>query len=560
MTKRIFKYTELIIFVTLISGFAAILFIFYAYFGTVQDKQLKTETAITAQAVEEGGLDYLRGLKLEDTRVTLIAGDGTVLYDNEEDASKMANHADRPEVKEALEKGEGKSTRYSDTKTTAMIYSALRLSDGSVLRVSEERNTVLTVALGMVLPMIWVFLILLIISWRISLKMSRQIVEPLNGFDLDHPLDNQDYPELAPFLQRINNQQKEIRQQKESLIRAEKDFVTVTDHMQECLILLSRKGKIISINNQAMKLLHADESCIGSDILYLERRVEFQRGLKKAADGEHTELILEYAGRHYQADISPIFSEDLKAAAGMVVLMFDVTDRENAEQMRREFTSNVSHELKTPLHTISGCAELLKSGGVRPEDSGKFVDLIFSQTQRMITLVDDLLQISHLDAGAADMKWEQLSLMDVVKSAENRLHGAAMTQNVQMTVSGSRPALIWGITRLVESIVFNLMDNALKYNRENGRVDVTVTEDDKAVRLSVKDNGVGIPAEDVPRIFERFYRVDKSHSREIGGTGLGLSIVKNAARILHADVDVKSELGKGTEFIIVFPKTKPTEA
>ena len=386
--------------------------------------------------------------------------------------------------------------------------------------------------------------------------MAKQIISPLNKFDLDHPLENEEYPELAPFLHRIHVQQQEIGMQKESLERAEKDFVTVTGRMKECLILLSWDGKILTINQQAMNLLHADDSCVGRDVLFLERRSEFERALNKAAEGEHSELIMDFSGRKYQTDISPVPFDNSDKTAGMVILMFDVTDRENAELMRREFTSNVSHELKTPLHTISGCAELLEKGNVRMEDTQKFVHVIYGQVQRMISLVEDILYISHLDEGSIDMSWDNIDLKQMAERIADQLRPEAEKRPVTISVSGSAPA-VPGIYRLNESIIHNLIENAIKYNKDNGEIHVELKEEKDTVTLSVRDTGIGIPEEDQSRIFERFYRVDKSHSREIGGTGLGLSIVKHAAELLHAELKLESRLGEGSTFTVAFRKSQP---
>lgn len=549
MTKKIFKYMELIILVTLISGFLAMLFFQYSYFSAVQMRQLRTETSIAAKAVEQEGVTYLESLDLKGTRVTWIDGNGTVLFDNEADASTMTNHSDRPEIRDALEEGTGQSSRYSSTMTTQMLYCAQKLSDGTVLRISESRNTALTVALSMVQPMIWVFLILLLVTWFASSHLSKKIVQPLEQFDLDNPLENEEYPELAPFLHRIYDQQLEITNQKQSLLRAQKDFRSVSDHMEECLILLDEKGRVLTINQQAKKLLHTDESCIGKDILILERRTAFEQAIRRVADGEHCELQLDYSGRVYQADISPVFTG--QEMTGMVVLLFDITDRAQAEQLRREFTGNVSHELKTPLHTISGCSELLQSGDVRPQDTRKFAHVIYSETQRMIALVEDILYISHLDEGAADMHWESVDLTEVVNRVVVQLQPEAMKKQITISVTGHAPR-IYAVDRLVESIAHNLIDNAIKYNRDAGSVDVRIESFADDVLLTVEDTGIGIPREDQPRIFERFYRVDKSHSREIGGTGLGLSIVRHAAEILHADVEVSSVPGRGSRFTVSF--------
>lgn len=564
MTERIFKYIEFIILFTLISALVGIMIVVNSFLKSVQYDQLKSETEFAAQAVEQNGIDYLKTLKLKDNRVTWVDPKGKVLFDNQADSVSMPNHAERPEIKDALDTGSGRSTRYSNTLTKVMLYYAVRLSDGSVLRISESRDTVLAISIKMLQPMVIVFLFLLIITYVFSSKTVKNITEPLNSFNLDQPLENDEYPELSPFLKKIYDQQKEIESQKISLLHSEKDFAAVTANMSEGLMLLSYTAKVLMINKKAKKLFSADHKCIGKDVLFLERRVEFEQALRTAQDGKHAELKLDYSGHVYQIDITPVFSEDTEkdtavmaedenTIAGMVVLLFDVTDREKAESMRMEFTSNVSHELKTPLHTISGCAELLESGGVKSSDQKKFVHTIYVQAQRMIALVEDIIYISHLDEGSIDMNWEKIDLKNMVSRVVEQIKSAADRKHVSITVTGTSPEFP-GIYRLVDSIVFNLIDNAIKYNKDGGNIVVTLVEDEDTVNFSVQDTGIGIPDEEIPRIFERFYRVDKSHSREIGGTGLGLSIVKHASEILGAHVDVESEIGKGTTFTVEFRK------
>lgn len=552
MTRRIFKYMELIILVTLVAGLAAILLMLYGYFGAVQQEQLKTETEITAEGVETGGEAYLESLKLAKTRVTWIDTDGTVLFDNQASTGGMENHLDRPEVKEALQYGTGSSSRFSNTMTTQMLYQARKLSDGTILRVSETRNSVLTIAMGMITPMIWLLGLLLIVTWFAASRASRKIVAPLNTLDLDNPVDSEEYPEISPLLRRIREQQDKIEEQKDSLTREEKDFAAVTSNMAEGLILLNESGTVLSINQQAAKLLKVDaETSTGKDILELERRVEFQNALKGALAGKRGTALLTYGTRKFDADITPVSDGD--RTAGIVVLLYDITERENAEQMRREFSGNVSHELKTPLHTISGCAELLESGEVKPEDRKRFVHTIYTQTQRMISLVEDILYISHLDEGSVDMTRENIDLYEAVRKEMENLQHAADQKHVSLRLSGSS-VIVPGIRRLTESIIWNLLDNAVKYNKDGGSVNVSVREEGDGAVLTVADTGIGVPEADLPRIFERFYRVDKSHSREIGGTGLGLSIVKHAAVLQNAKVDVKSKVGEGTTFTVAFPK------
>lgn len=554
MKKRIFSYMFRAVLLTLLLGFAAVMLILYNYFGRIQLDQLRTESKMTAEAVEKDGLDYLYKLHLTKTRITWIAADGTVIYDNQGDASKMENHGDRPEFVQALQSGTGESSRYSETLSQQMLYSARKLPDGSAIRISEARDSVVRVGFATLFPMSLVMAVLLLLSWFYSSHMSRKIVQPLNHFDLDHPLDNEEYPELSPFVHRIYDQQKEIQQQKEHLSLTEKSFVSVTDNMKEGLILLNPDGRILTINRPAMNLLNTGNECIGKDILYLERRVEFEKAMDEAVKGDHQELILSYLGRSYQTDITPVMSGDI--LTGMVVLLFDVTDRIKAEQMRREFSSNVSHELKTPLHTISGCAELLESGEVKPEDTKKFVHTIYTQAHRMIALVQDILYISHLDEGATDLKWEKIDLMAIIQKVLEQVGPSASQRGIKLYPSGLSSD-IDGIPRLAESIVFNLIDNAIKYNRSNGSVYIALKNQKDSVVLTVEDTGIGIPEEDQYRIFERFYRVDKSHSREIGGTGLGLSIVKHACEILHAEIKVDSTLGDGSTFTVTFLKDVP---
>ena len=437
-----------------------------------------------------------------------------------------------------------------------MLYNARKLPDGTVIRLSEGRDSVLRAAFAALFPMTLVLAVLLLISWFYSSRMSRKIVQPINSFDLDHPLENEEYPELSPFAHRIYEQQKQIQQQKEHLYRSEKSFVSVTDNMKEGLILLNPDGRILTINRPAMALLNTTAGCVGKDILYLERRIEFEKALDLAAKGNHQELILSYSGRSYQMDITPVYNND--SLTGMVLLLFDVTDRIKAEQMRKEFSANVSHELKTPLHTISGCAELLESGEVKPEDTKKFIHTIYTQAHRMIDLVQDILYISHLDEGAQDLKWEKTDLMGAVKKAVDQLTPTAAQRGIRLYPTGLSSD-IDGIPRLVESIVYNLIDNAIKYNHNNGAVYIALKNRNDSVVLTVEDTGIGIPEEDQYRIFERFYRVDKSHSREIGGTGLGLSIVKHACQILHAKIRVDSTLGDGSTFTVTFLKDVPED-
>lgn len=557
MTKQIFKHMLILITIAVIASFAAVLGILYNYFGVIQTNQVKAEAHLAAQGVEAQGEAYLQGLDLDGTRVTLIAGDGEVLYDSEADASTLENHADRPEVQDALEEGEGVSIRFSGTLLKSMVYCAVRLDDGSVLRVAEPRDTALNIAAGMVPFILFLILLLMACMWFAARHVAKRITEPLNRLDLDHPMENNEYEEITPLLKHIYSQQKQIDIEKKRLVRIERDFTAVTQHMAEGLILLDEEGRVLNINKKAAKLMNVGDVGIGTDILALERREKFRDVLKQAVEGEHGETVLLYDGRSYQIDVTPVMEGG--KAIGMVVLLFDVTERENAEQMRREFTANVSHELKTPLHTISGCAEMLEQGGVRPEDQKKFVHLIYTQAQRMITLVQDILYISHLDEGAVDMNRESIDMCLLTDKVIESLSQEAAKKHVSVYMNADGEVIYEGVPRLTESIIFNLVDNAIKYNREGGEVRVGLRADSRGVILEVADNGIGIPQEDQSRIFERFYRVDKSRSREIGGTGLGLAIVKHAAMLQNAQIKLSSRPGEGSTFTVIFPKDEAVE-
>ncbi|MDD6221376.1 MAG: ATP-binding protein [Lachnospiraceae bacterium] len=558
MTKQIFKHMQILITIALVAAFAAVLGILYSYFGVVQEGQVRSEAKLAAQGVEADGISYLEKLDLDTTRVTLIASDGQVLYDSEADAVTLENHADRPEVKAALADGEGTSIRFSGTLLKSFVYCAERLSDGTVLRVAEPRDTALNIAAGMIPFVLMLIIILMVCMWFAARRVAKHITQPLNQLDLDHPMENNEYEEISPLLGRIYTQQKQIADEKGRLVRIERDFTAVTQHMAEGLILLDEEGRILNMNNKAGKLLNAGDVYIGTDILALERREKFRKVLAGALlEGEHGETVLPYDRLSYQVDVTPVL--DGRKVIGTVVLLFDVTERETAEQMRREFTANVSHELKTPLHTISGCAEMLESGGVKPEDQKKFVHLIYTQVQRMITLVQDILYISHLDEGAVDMNCVKIDMCLMTNKVIESLSHEAEKKHVSVSLESDGEVIYYGVARLTESIIFNLVDNAIKYNKEGGAVHVSLHAGAHTVTLKVADNGIGIPEEDQSRIFERFYRVDKSRSREIGGTGLGLAIVKHAAMLQNAQIKLDSRIGEGSTFTVIFPEKAPDE-
>lgn len=551
MTKRIFRT----VFVVAISIFiaSAVLFmtVLYDYFSGIQQNQLRMQIDLASQGVEDEGLDYLKNLNIKDYRVTWIGTDGKVLYDSISEADEMENHFEREEVKEALSEGYGASSRYSSTLTQRYLYGAKRLPDGTVIRLSVTQNSLLILTLGMLQPIMIIFVIAIILSAFLASRLSKKIVKPLNELNLDKPLDNNGYDELSPLLRRIDTQQKEISRQSEELKQRQNELEVMTSAMSEGIILLNNRGTVLSINKAAAKLFGTDCFCIGEDIVSINRSLELAQLLNKAKNGEHSERVVELGCGQYQMMASPVISNNI--VSGIVLLILDVTEKEKAEQLRREFTANVSHELKTPLHTILGSAELLANGMVKPEDIPIFLKRIYSEAQRMIQLVEDIIRLSHLDEGAEDMKWDMVDLYAVAEETINSLADEAESNGIKFELYGET-VLINGIRQLLQEIIYNLCDNAIKYNCRGGSVSVGVKNENEFAVLTITDTGIGILAEHQERIFERFYRVDKSHSKEIGGTGLGLSIVKHAAKLHNAEIELHSIVNKGTEITIKFPK------
>ena len=450
MTRKFFKSICLVTTVVLLSSLILFFGVLYNYFTNVQAEQLKDQTQLAAQGVAKEGKDYLNSLDIEKYRITWIDKDGTVLFDSKANTDEMENHLEREEIKDALKKGVGQSSRYSKTLMEKQLYYAEKISDGSVVRLSVSQYTWWRLVYGMMTPI----LILIVVSYGLSLylayELSNRIVEPLNDLDLDHPEDIDTYDEIKPLIIKIEAQQR----------------------------LLNRQNK---------------------------------------------------------------------------QLLKDISEKEKAEQIRKEFTANVSHELKTPLQSISGCAELLSNGMVKDEDVPKFSQQIYSESKRMISLVDDIIGLSRLDEGARDMTREKVDLMDISSDVVNRLLPVANNAGVELSIEGEKSEFV-GIPSLLNEIVYNLCDNAIKYNKNDGHVSVSVTSDEKYVVLTVSDDGIGIPLEQQERIFERFYRVDKSHSKEVGGTGLGLSIVKHAVSLHNGKIDLRSQMGTGTTITVTFPK------
>lgn len=552
MTKKIFKSILIVAGTVLLASIVIIMGCLYEYFSNIQKDKLADELDIAASAVELYGTDYLKNIDSERYRITWIQADGKVIYDTQAGADSMENHADRQEVKQALAEGEGSSSRYSDTLMEKTSYYARLLDDGSVLRVSTTYATAGLLVLGMLQPILVVLIAALVLSGILARRISKRIVEPMNSIDLDRPLENDTYEELSPLLNRINQQHKEIEMQMRYLKQRTDEFTQITESMKEGLILLDNKGNVLSINEAAQNILETDSDCIGQSFLSIERSRNINNAIQSAFEEGHSEEYAEYAGREYQIDISRI--ESGGETVGAVLLAFDITEQQNAQRNRREFTANVSHELKTPLQGIIGSAELIENGMVKPEDMPRFIGHIGKEASRLVTLIEDILRLSQLDEGR-QMPSEQVDLFELADEVKSVLEGACEAKNINMKLMGEH-VCVDGVKRLLYEIIYNLCDNAVKYNNEGGIADIDISSDEKNAYITVRDSGIGIPQDQQQRVFERFYRVDKSHSKESGGTGLGLSIVKHAVSYHNGTVSMKSEPGNGTEIRVALPLNK----
>ncbi len=561
MTKKIFRSILTASSAVLLASLVIIMGCLYEYFGSVQEHQLKDELRLAAYAVEESGQDYFEKLTSRDYRypwtpdyrLTWIASDGTVLFDTVDSADQMDNHADRIEVREAFTSGESSSVRYSSTLTQRTLYYARLLNNGTVLRISISRNTLLTLVLLMFQPILLVVVLAIILSAVLAGWMSKRIVRPLNTLDLEHPLENDAYEELTPLLRRIHQQRQQISAQVRDLQKKTDEFEQITGHMQEGFVLLDNTGKILSINPAARQIFGAERSCHGQDFLTVDRDHSLYLAIQTALEDGHGEIRETRNDREFQFDISGIESDGI--VIGAALLAFDVTEQAAAERSRREFTANVSHELKTPLQSILGSAELLKNGMVRQEDISRFSDVIYTEAARLVALVDDIIHLSRLDEGSAPAP-EAVDLLETAQKAAAALQDSAAKRQVQVAVTGEN-VRVNGVSGFLYEMLYNLCDNAIQYNVEGGSVDISVARGEKEAVVTVKDTGIGISAEYQDRVFERFFRVDKSRSKASGGTGLGLSIVKHIAQYHGAVIELQSEPSQGTTISVRFPLQAP---
>ena len=549
MTAKIFRSTLAVALVVLLCSVAVIIGISYDYFDAMQRRQLGDELRLAAAGTEKLGLDFLEGTNPGRYRITWVDPEGGVLYDTRADQTAMENHLDREEIRQALQEGSGSAVRYSATMTEKTVYEAVRLRDGSVLRLSASTATTASLLLGMLQPICVILFIAIVLSAVLSHRMAKRIVEPLNCLDLDHPLQNDAYEELSPMLDKLARQHLQIDSQLKTLRWKTEEFQHITRSMREGLVLLDGSGLVLSINPAAKGLLQAGEFAIGKDFLAIEEDPEVRGAVNRAYLEGSGECLLNRDGRHYRLSAQRIASEG--EYGGVVVLTQDVTEQLQAQKARQEFSANVSHELKTPLQSIMGSAELLEQGLVKPEDTRKFAGLIRREAERLYRLVQDIINLSQLDEGAV-MPREQVALLPLLRESAEGLAAAAEERQVTLEVTGE-DCPVSGVPRLLGEIVFNLMDNAIRYNVPGGRVTACCRKEGAGAVLTVSDTGIGIPPEHQSRVFERFYRVDKSHSRASGGTGLGLAIVKHAAEVQGAKITLESEPGKGTTVTVTFP-------
>ncbi len=563
MNRKIFIGIFAVALTVWLACIVCILGALYYYFNKKSAEEFRNEAIFVAQGIETSGAQYLEELSAsprrhsEDVRITWIAGDGTVLYDNYTDAAKLESHADREEFREALESGSGQSVRYSSTQMEKIIYYAIKLNDGSVLRVSDTQYTVLSVVVVMLSPILLILIVSLILAAVFAGRISKSIIRPINAIDLEHPENAETYDELAPLLEKIDAQNKQIARQMEELRSRRREFESITENMAEGLVIVGHMAEVLTCNPSALKILNADKVPHKQSVLTLNRSEVFRHSVDSALAGKPSEVDLEIGGKVYRLIASPVRAADTEDVIGATLIILDITEKNERERLRREFTANVSHELKTPLTSIVGIAEIVKYGVVKPEDVPHFAENIYKEAGRLISLVNDIIKLSKLDEDGGEITKEPVDLSEIVSEVADSLRAQAERRAISSEIHTEK-AVIMGIRPILTEMIYNLWENAIKYNKEGGKLYVDIANECQDgrnfVKFSIRDTGIGIPSADLERIFERFYRVDKSHSKEIGGTGLGLSIVKHGARLHGAEITVKSEIDKGSVFIIQFPK------
>lgn len=549
MHKKIFRSSMLTVFLVLIAVLSLIMGSLYQFFEKQIQEELANEAEYLALAVENEGIRYFDDFDSVKNRVTLIDRNGAVLYDNVADAAALDNHGEREEIKAAMEDGKGMSIRYSTTLTEKTVNYAQKLSDGNILRVSIKQYTIFSILMGMLQPVLLILFVALILTLVLSSRLSKAIIEPINKLDLEVPENNDTYEELAPLLGKIANQKQIIEKQLAEARKKQKEFSLITENMKEGFLMIDQDANILTYNSAALKLLDivlpAEKS-----VLRFCRTKEFRDVISEVLSGKRAENVMVREERSYSLIANPVIQKE--AVIGAVVIILDITESEKRDTLRREFTANVSHELKTPLTSISGFAELMKEGDVSEENVIDFSESIYDEAQRLITLVNDIIRLSELDGRGIPFESETVDLYELAEEVIRRLKHEADKRSIAVHLIGGR-AEVTGVRKILDEMLFNLCDNAIKYNQEGGLVDVVVNQNRDGVNVIVRDNGIGIPAAHQDRVFERFYRVDKSHSKKAGGTGLGLAIVKHGAMYHHAKISLESAVDMGTTVVIAFP-------
>lgn len=556
MNKKIFRSSLLTVCLVLAATIALIMGLLFHFFEKQIQKELANEAGFLAHALENEGAGYFdsfdnKNNKLAgNNRITWIDENGTVLFDSRADVSELDNHADRDEIKTAMKEGKGMSTRYSKTLMEKTVNYAIRLSDGSILRVSTEQYTVVTILMGMLQPILFIMFVALILTLVLSARVSKAIIEPINKLDLEVPENNETYEELTPLLRKIADQKETIGEQLADARKKQKEFNLITENMSEGFLVIDADANLLTYNSAALNLLEITPPADRSVLLFC-RAKEFRGVISDVLSGIKAENTMVREERSYSLIANPVFEKE--SVIGAVVVILDITEREKRDMLRREFTANVSHELKTPLTSISGFAELMKAGDVLENDVTDFSKSIYDEAQRLITLVNDIIKISELDGQSIPYEKETVDLYELSKEVIGRLEKEADKKNITFHLIGGRAEII-GVHKILEEMLYNLCDNAMKYNKENGTVDVLVNQTGDGVNVIVRDTGIGIPISHQDRVFERFYRVDKSHSKKVGGTGLGLAIVKHGALYHHAKLSLESTVDVGTVVTIAFSK------
>lgn len=550
MNKKIFRASFITSLFVLLISFVLILGALYDYFEGQIMRELQSEANYISYALQSEGISYIDNLKSGKQRITLVSAKGVVLADTTANKDELENHADRKEIKDALKNGSGTSTRYSDTLMQKTLYYAQRLDDGTVLRISTTQNSIIVILLGFLQPLIFIIIIALCISLFLSHRVSKAIIKPINTLDLENPASNETYEELTPLLKKLSAQKQTIDRQIKEAEQKQEEFKLITENMSEGLLIIDKDLNVLSHNQAVARLLEAGD-IKGGSVLNFNRSKGFRNAIDTALSGTRAENHITHDENTYNLIANPVYENGKIIGAVMVII--DITESVKREQLRQEFTSNVSHELKTPLTSISGFAEIMKSGNTPDETVVDFSASIYDEAQRLITLVSDIIKLSKLDEGNTPFEKENVDIYNLSADIISRLKPIANKYNISLNIIGDT-ATVYGTRKILDEMIYNLCDNAIKYNKENGTVDIIINRTNDKTNLTVRDTGIGIPQAEQNRVFERFYRVDKSHSKLVGGTGLGLAIVKHGAAYHNAEIELTSTEGKGTSVTVSFNK------